>query len=242
VVKWRSKTIIGLLAILVLVWTSLGFMILVTRPVDDTVVIYPIFTYAAYQRHGFYNYYCSTIQNSTWCKRNFPEKCQEECLTIPVREKLNESTGTKSDASQGGLEMLRFLGYHNIITDVEVANDPGILAKYHKVIVLHNEYATKREFDAIVNHPDVTYLYANALDVEVSFNATDSTITLIKGHGYKVLTEALGWRYSHDSKAEQDRYCWNWKFESVPNGRILNCYPELPTHYMPNMWYAIKYG
>jgi hypothetical protein len=54
--------------------------------------------------------------------------------------------------------------------------------KYHdRVIVLPNEYVTKKEFDAIASHPDMIFLYPNALYAEVKTDYASNTITLVRG-------------------------------------------------------------
>ena len=65
------------------------------------------------------------------------------------------------------------------------------------MIVLPNEYVTKKEFDAITNHPDVVFLYPNALYAQVRTNYTDNTITLVHGHGYPdiKIKNGFGWKY-----------------------------------------------
>ncbi|SMH72213.1 hypothetical protein [Candidatus Nitrosotalea okcheonensis] len=35
---------------------------------------------------------------------------------------------------------------------------------------MHNEYVTKKEFDAITSHPDVIFLYPDALYAQVRTN------------------------------------------------------------------------
>ena len=65
--------------------------------------------------------------------------------------------------------------------DEDVDKNPDILKQYKRIIVLHNEYVTKKEFDAITSHPDVVFLYPNALYAQVEANYTSNTITLVHG-------------------------------------------------------------
>ncbi len=175
----------------------------------NTAFIYPLFTQAAYDQNGFYDYY--------------NKKCDSRCLTVHIPDNI---TGTYS-SSISGATVLALLGY-SLLTDINVDNNPDILKQYDRVIVLHNEYVTKKEFDAITSHPNVVYLYPNALYAEVKTNYDNYTITLVRGHGYPTLdiSNGFGWK-STNSKYEYDAECDSWSFYvSIENKTMLNCYPE----------------
>jgi hypothetical protein len=175
-------------------------------------VIDPTFTIAAYQPHGFYDYY-----------RNV---CNARCLT--VRLKPTQSTpGMNYAGSSNALKKIESLGVADVVTDQQVTANPSILAHYRKVIILHNEYVTQTEFDAITHHPNVLYLYPNALYALVSYNPKDATITLEKGHGFGGVNNAFGWQPSMSTKDEYNISCKNWQLEKATNGSVLDCYPEL---------------
>lgn len=142
--------------------------------------------------------------------------------------------------SGGGASMLYFLNYTDL-TDVDVDKDPSILKKYDKVILLHNEYVTQKEFNAITKHKNVVYLYPNALYALVKSDYKTNTITLQKGHGYptKDITNGFKWRYDN-SKYEYDLQCDNWKFTSIPNGKMLNCNPDYRVFFDKNLLLEIK--
>lgn len=181
-----------------------------------TVVIIPVFTEAAYWEPGFYTYY-----------RN---ECNASCITVTV----DPERSLYYTSSHRGAALLERLGYATI-TDIDVDKDPSVLQKYDKVIVLHNEYVTQKEFDAITSHPHVIYLYPNSLYAKVIVNYQKNTITLIRGHGYPDLhiSNGFGWKYDH-SRLEYDTVCKNWDFYQVGNGIMLNCYPEyFLSHSMP---------
>jgi len=95
------------------------------------------------------------------------------------------------------------------------------------VILLHNEYVTKKEFEAITKHPNVVYLYPNALYTEVKTDYTKNTMALVRGHGYPSadISNGFGWKFDN-SKFEYDYKCKNWKFDKIVNGKMLNCYPR----------------
>jgi len=176
---------------------------------ENVAFIVPIFTGSAYSENGFYDY--------------FEKKCDEKCLTTEIisAEMLK---GTSSDHA---VKILYLLGY-NAISDIEVEKNPNILEKYDKIILLHNEYVTKTMFDAITNHPKVIYLYPNALYAEISYNEFYETISLVRGHGYPndEIVNGFDWEYDNTHPFEFDSECIDWEFYKIPNGIMLNCYPE----------------
>ncbi|MGY5143653.1 MAG: hypothetical protein ACW9XH_04145 [Candidatus Nitrosopumilus sp. bin_32a] len=174
---------------------------------QNTIVIEPTFTANAYKVPGFYNYYDGS--------------CNEKCLTISIQ---NRTSGFTS--SNNGIKILELLQY-KIITDIDVDKNPYILKQYDKVIVLHNEYVTKNEFDAITSHPNVVYLYPNALYAEIVTDYEKNTMTLKKGHNYPdpSIRNGFDWEYDN-SPMEYDQDCLDWEFHKIKNGWMLNCYPE----------------
>jgi hypothetical protein len=86
---------------------------------------------------------------------------------------------------------------------------------------------TKKEFDAITNHPDVIFLYPNALYAEVKSDYNANTITLVRGHGFPDTSIRNGFDWKYDSsKNEYNLGCENWHFYKSANYTMLNCYPE----------------
>jgi hypothetical protein len=172
------------------------------------VVILPVFTEAAYWEPGFYTYYRG--------------QCSSSCLTVTV----DPARPLYYTSSYNGDSLLERLGY-STLTDIDVDKDPSILKKYDKVIVLHSEYVTQKEFDAITSHPHVIYLYPNSLYALVNVNYENNTITLVRGHEYPKsnISNGFGWKYDH-SHSEYDTVCNSWSFYEVGNGIMLNCYPE----------------
>jgi len=188
----------------------------------NIVVVYPIFTAAAYSEPGFYTYYRG--------------ECDDECLTITI----NENYPLSYQASGDAIQILSLLNYP-IITDIDIDQDPSLLSKFDKVILLHNEYVTKTEFDAITSHPNVIYLYPNALYAEVSFDNENYTITLVRGHNYPEITIRNGFDWEYDnSELEYDNTCLDMKFTKIENGFMLNCYPENIIHKSKNLLKQIK--
>ncbi len=175
---------------------------------NDTVFIYPSFTQAAYGPHGFYDYY--------------NKKCDSSCLTVPIPDRV---AGYQSSSIVGAW-ILKLLGYPYLM-DQDVDKNPDILKQYKHVIVLHSEYVTQAEFDAITSHPNVVFLYPNALYALVTADYETNTITLVRGHGYPdpSIRNGFGWN-DDNSRYEYDVTCSDWAFYHRDNYTMLNCYPE----------------
>lgn len=197
-------------------------------------VIKPTFTAAAYQSGGFYSY--------------FRGICSAKCLTIHLvsgHEDHNSRYHNRSPehaitnnalmnyaGSARSVEVLRTLGLQqgnpvHFITDEQLTEHPSILNTFDRVVILHNEYVSQAEFDAITHHPHVLYLYPNSLYALVSYNSLNQTVTLQKGHGLGGVNDAFGWGPSKSTNDEYDRGCANLHFSKVENGDIINCYPEV---------------
>lgn len=176
---------------------------------SNTVVILPVFTHSAYAINGFYDY--------------FRGECNEQCLTV----KIEREQPPQYNAGKNSIQILNLLNY-SFISDIEVNENPSILQKYDKVILLHNEYVTKKEFNAIVNHPNVIYLYPNSLYAEIEFDDEKDEIKLIRGHSYpsSSIDNGFDWEFDNTRPYEFDTQCANWKFHQIDNGIMLNCYPE----------------
>mgnify|MGYP003388412103 CR=1 FL=1 len=187
-----------------------------------SAVVFPIFTAAAYSEPGFYTFYRGE------CDGEFHGMLfqDEDCLTIKINEEYSPSFTSSGD----GLQVLNLLNY-DIITDITIHQNPEILSSYEKIILLHNEYVTSVEFDAIISHPNVIYLYPNALYAEIDFDEELWEISLVRGHNYPEITIRNGfdWRFDN-SLDEYDVACNNMKFSKIDNGWMLNCYPENILH------------
>jgi len=176
---------------------------------QNAAVVYPTFTEAAYAKNGFYDYYKGD--------------CDFSCLTVSI---LNDFSGEYT-SSRAAYQTLTLLGYSSI-NDIDIDQNPSILQNYDKVILLHNEYVTKNEFEAITNHPKVIYLYPNALYAEVVTDYKSNIITLIQGHGYPEdkINNGFDWEFDNTHPFEYDTSCKNWEFYEISNGIMLNCFPE----------------
>jgi hypothetical protein len=174
---------------------------------QNVVVVYPYFTYAAYQSGGFYDYFRGDCNDCTTTK-----------LVSPTSQYTSSGLGHQA---------LTLLGYPSI-NDIEIDKNPRILEQYDKVVMLHNEYVTRTMFDAITSHPNVIYLYPNALYAEIEVNYTDGTITLIRGHNYpeKEIINGFDWPFDNTHPYEYDNTCLDMEFYKVGNGWMTTCYPE----------------
>lgn len=192
------------------------------RSTTKAVVVYPIFTQSAYEWGGFHDFYAG------YC---------DSCLKITIQDYYE-----KTFASSGnGYRILEFLGYE-VIDDIDLDKNPAILEKFDIVILLHNEFVTRAEFEAITNHPKVIYLYPHALSSEVKTNYSENTISLIRGPGFPDddIINGFDWEFDN-TEYFSDWSCMDWQFYEITNGYMLNCYPEteLP-HYGHNILKTIK--
>ena len=174
---------------------------------QKAAVVYPNFTSSAYAEPGFYTYYRG--------------EC-DDCITT----KLVPSTLTYNTSGIGH-QALTLLGY-TPLNDIEIDKNPDILKQFDKIIMLHNEYVTRTMFNAITNHPNVVYLYPNALYAEIEVDYVDETITLIRGHNYPEpkITNGFDWKFDNTHPYEFDSLCADMEFYKIENGWMTNCYPE----------------
>lgn len=187
-----------------------------------SVVIIPVFTASAYFAHGFYSYY--------------EGKCDTICLTSVIYT----SMPLGYTASGHGVDVLESLGYYTL-TDVDVDKNPKVLLQYDKVVLLHNEYVTQKEFDAITTHPHVVYLYPNALYGKITVDYNANVMTLVRGHNYPdvKIRNGFDWKFDN-SRFEYDTQCTNWRFYNITNGIMLDCYPENHLAHDTKLLKAIK--
>ena len=68
----------------------------------------------------------------------------------------------------------------------------------------------------------------NALYAEINVDYEKNEITLIRGHNYPEpeIINGFDWEYENTHPYEYDENCFNWEFYRIPNGEMLNCYPE----------------
>jgi len=192
------------------------------RSTTKAAVVYPIFTQSAYEWGGFHDFYAG------YC---------DSCLKTTIQDYYQKTFA----ASGNGYRILEFLGYE-IIDDIDIDKNPAILEKFDRVILLHNEFVTRAEFEAITNHPKVIYLYPHALSSEVVTDYSENTISLIRGPGFPDdnIINGFDWEFDN-TEYFNDWSCIDWQFYEITNGYMLNCYPEteLP-HYGHSILKTIK--
>ena len=197
-----------------------------------TAVVFPIFTAAAYSEPGFYTFYRGE------CDREFHGVLfrDDDCLTVKLEDEYNPLF----TSSANGIQVLNLLDYE-IITDISIHQNPKILLSYEKIILLHNEYVTSVEFNAITSHPNVIYLYPNALYAKLVLMKSCGRYPLVRGHNYPEITIRNGfdWRFDN-SPEEYDVTCKDMKFSKIDNGWMLNCYPENVIHKSKELLKQIK--
>ena len=174
---------------------------------DFVLVVMPLLTANAYKNGGFYDYYNGT--------------CDEKCLTVDIDTDIHYKYTSSHNS------VVRFAALSaNRLSDYTLSQDPSILYSYDTIVVLHSEYVPRNVFDALQKHPNVIYLYPNALYAEVEI--ADGEMTLIRGHGYPTPDIHNGFNWEHDNTHpyEYDTGCTDLEFYNIPNGKMLNCYPE----------------
>ena len=191
---------------------------------QKVAVVYPYFTSVAYTEPGFYTYFRGECDDCTTTKFAPP-------ATIYTTSGL-------------GHQALTMLGYISI-TDVDIDKNPDILKQFDKIVMLHNEYVTRTMFDAITSHPNVIYLYPNALYAEIEVDYVEQTITLIRGHNYPEpeITNGFDWEFDNTHPYEFDSDCVDMEMYKIKNGWMTTCYPEtvfLKNEHAFNLLKAIK--
>jgi len=178
---------------------------------ENILVIKPILTANAYKSNGFYSYY-----------NGF---CTESCLSVQI----DQNIPLTYDSSLRAVTRFEELGA-TMADDYTINLDE--LKNYDKIILLHNEYVTQEFFDAVQNHPNVIYMYPNALYGKVEVK--DGIMTLIQGHGYNGKDNGFDWKYDNTRPYEFDEQCLTYDWIKIDNGLQLNCYPE--NFILDNAW------
>jgi hypothetical protein len=182
-----------------------------------SAVIYPIFTQSAYEWGGLHDYY------SGYC---------DYCTSARLHHEYEKTFSS----SGNGFRILEFLGYQ-VLDDADIDKNTTILDQFDKVVVLHNEFVTKKEFDAIMQHPNVIYLYPNALTSQITVDYDNNLVSLVQGPSYPTdnIKNGFDWQEAN-SQYNTDWECNSWEFYKINNGYMLNCYPET---FLPNNGYEM---
>lgn len=160
----------------------------------DTLLIYPTFTEQAYQKNGWYDN---------------PE-IKTVSLSTPLDDRMKYGAGQHV--------------YYQIHTEMDITNDivvsrnPDMLKSYDTVVLLHNEYITVSEYNAIMNHSNVIYIFPNSLYRYVEFDDND-TMTLINETGNPM-------SLSKTQYTDEFSNCLGHSRVEYSNGKGLSCYPR----------------
>jgi len=173
----------------------------------NSVVVYPILTQSAYSWKGIHDFYVG------YC---------DDCTSISIDKSYDPIYSVGGNA----FRVLEFLGY-DVIDDIDIDKNPKILQQYDSVILLHNEFATMNQYEAIMSHNNVIYLYPGSLRSVVSVDYDANMLTLTRGPGYPTNNVDNGFDWAFDNfEYFSDTTCNEWGFSEINNGFMLNCYPE----------------
>jgi hypothetical protein len=197
---------------------------------EKLIIVKPTFTETAYTPNGFYKY--------------FDKKCDERCLNVEIQEGSKTTFLAWNLKAERLFERLNYPMMDDLELHKNLVKNPNYLEKYDSVILLHNEYVTREMFDAITAHPNVIYLYPNALYAQVQYQKqfNKETIRLVQGHAYPdpSFDNGFGWKFDNTRPYEFDRQCESWSFNRIDNGWQLDCYPELVLAKKPEIIKTMK--
>jgi hypothetical protein len=194
----------------------------------------PTFTYAAYQLNGFYNFYKK--YSATPERVNITKHL--DLLTVKVPQGpfkiYNDKPSAKPSPPRekdyiGSLMQLvknQGLGRINIsdMTDEQV-NDGLIFSqdggnKYDILFLFHEEYVTQKEYNNlkqfVADGGTIVFNDANVFTTEISYNRTNDSITLIKGHTWQFDGKSAAWRTDRERWANETQQWVGSNFMQEP--------------------------
>jgi hypothetical protein len=181
-------------------WTDIAFASSGNKYNKKIAFVEPTFTYAAYQSGSFYDFYKKynyvldtdnkTITTDLGLLKNkhiphgpFPYFEHPQYLDIPYIDyfKVLQDHVKRVDP------------FVTNLTDVDVHEGKIFQANgsnaYDVLFLFHNEYVTASEYNNlrqfVSNGGTIVFTDANELFAEVSYNKTNDSITLVKGHYWK---------------------------------------------------------
>ena len=183
----------------------------------------PSFTYAAYQLNGFYNFYDKAHDQAERTTKNVTTDLNLLTVRVPDRTYLNYKDhpfdSPRIPSQQQYYDTLRELveekasseNLHIHIADISDAEvhegsifDSAGNNVYDVLFLFHQEYVTQAEYDnlqkfVVHNGGAIVFNDANIFTVEVKYDNTFNTVTLVRGHG---------WAYDGSSawRAESERW------------------------------------
>lgn len=176
----------------------------------SAILIKPTFTISAYQPNSWYDNKTKSV--ITYYNEPFTNR-MEYGGAYNAFESLKDRVDTVND---------RYVSEH-----------PEILNRYNTVILLHNEYMTRQEYNAIMNHTNVFYVFPNAGYRFVTYDINTNQITLLNYTGNKyassVWTSYESNPTSQPKQVSEFNQCilpFSYTKVNYPNGIGYNCYPE----------------
>jgi hypothetical protein len=178
----------------------------------------PTFTYAAYRSGSFYNFYNKYSLTDTTNKTITADLDLLENRPIPHGPFPYFAHPSYSD--------IPYINYFQIVLDHVKKKDPFVTHltdvdvdqgkifqpdgknAYDVLFLFHNEYATQTEYNNlrqfVSNGGTIVFTEANEFFAEVSYNKTYDSITLVKGHYWKLdsngATPSVGERWLNESR------------------------------------------
>jgi len=188
----------------------------------------PTFTYAAYRNGSFYNFY-SKYNRLT--DQSDPDVMSPALFTIKTDLNLLQNRPIPHGpfpyyAYPTQPPAIPYINYFKILSQQVKTRDPFVTNitdvdvhegkifrtdgsnAYDVLFMFHNEYATQSEYNNlrqfVSNGGTIVFTEANTLYAEVSYNKTNDSITLIKGHQWsfdgKSASRSIGERWLDENK------------------------------------------
>lgn len=193
------------------------YVYLAPKP-NSTLLITPIFTYSAYQDKCWY-----TNENNTTC-------------TIVHYNSVVDSKQDRMDYGGNRLQQQLLCLKIDCITDVDLDKNPSIVNNYNRIVLMHNEYVTHNEYNAIMNHKNVFYVFPNSLYRFVDYNGTHITYDTETNNKQSFST------WGDVSEFDTCIPIIGYHIVNYSNGKGLSCYVYREIMYNPYLDSVILYG
>jgi hypothetical protein len=175
-------------------------------------LVSPVFTWAAYQKGSFYNFYelYSYIQ---FANRHVNISITDNTDLLKNRPMTDGPfIYYNTPDAKPYIPYIRYINLvsdllreQNIppdnLTDIDVHNgyifNPDGTNAYDVLFLFHNEYVTQTEYDNlkrfVANGGTIVFGDANVLYAEVAYNEKNNTITLVSGHNWNFDNKTTAW-------------------------------------------------
>jgi hypothetical protein len=164
--------------------------------------IEPTFTYAAYNNNSFYNFYAkyspqiqfspnltiysdlNLLKNKSVPHERFWYFSDPSSPTIPYKEYFDLLLDHVKKFDHNVTNLTDADVHHGKIFQSNGKNLYDVLFLFHNEYVTQSEYNNLKQF--VINGGTLIFTEANSLFAEVSYDDKNDTITLVKGHYWKV--------------------------------------------------------